>query len=283
MIKIILEPNLKKKSAVCFLDKIISYLENKPCQFFFDIKYKSRLIYKNIYKKLMLDHKKNIFLEPKDFCDINYILTLGGDGTLLAAARKYAKYNKPILGINLGHLGYLTGAEKNNFLSAINNLLNKNFVLETRSMLSFDNTKNKFALNDIYIGKSLESRMISYDLFINNNFIDSYKADGLIISTPTGSTAYNLSAGGPIIKSDLPVFVLTPICAHTLYARPIIISQNDKIKIFIKSKLESIKIILDGQEIFGAHKIINISLAKYFIKIIKFKTQNFYQTLKKKL
>ena len=212
MAKIVLELNLKKDLVLDFADKIIKYLNERDCEVFF-----------------FGDLEKNDLLENK----FDYIFSVGGDGTLLNTARKYAKYNKPILGINFGNLGYLTGCEKKNVFHAIDNLLAKKFFIEKRLMLE---SQNNLALNDICIVKSFDARLIEFDLFVNNNFLESYRADGIIISTPTGSTAYNLSAGGPIVKPDLPVFILTPICAHSLYSRPLIISCNDEVKIKIKNK-----------------------------------------------
>ena len=180
----------------------------------------------------------------------------------------------------MGYLGYLTGCDKNNAFAAIDNLLKKNFFIEKRLMLQMG--KN-LALNDICIGKNFDARLTEFDLFINNNMVESYRADGIIISTPTGSTAYNLSAGGPIVKPNLPVLILTPICPHSLYSRPLIISCKDKIKILIKNKSNGVKIIFDGQEIFSCKKEIYIKQAKVYAYIIKFKQENFYNVMRMKL
>ncbi len=259
MAKIVLELNLKKDLVLDFADKIIKYLSERDCEVFF-----------------FGDLEKNDLLENK----FDYIFSVGGDGTLLNTARKYAKYNKPILGINFGNLGYLTGCEKKNVFDAIDNLLAKKFFVEKRLMLE---SQNNLALNDICIGKSFDARLIEFDLFVNNNFLESYRADGIIISTPTGSTAYNLSAGGPIVKPDLPVFILTPICAHSLYSRPLIISCDDEIKINIKNKSDKIKIIFDGQKILSCQKEICVKKASYYAQIIKFDEKNFYYVMRKKI
>lgn len=270
MAKIILEPNFKKSSVLSFANEIIKYLRQKKCEVFLS---------KN---SIGFIDDENFLLDEEKIAQADYILTLGGDGTLLWAARRYAKFNKPLLGINLGHLGYLTSAEKSNAFSVIDSLLKKKYMIENRSMLKIKgNVKN--ALNEICIGKSILSRMICFDLFINNNFIDRYNADGLIISTPTGSTAYNLSSGGPIIKPTLPVFVLTPICPHTLYSRPIIISEEDKIKICVRSKLDGVKIIFDGQENIAGQKNIIVERSDFSARIIKIGSINFYDVLRKKL
>ena len=262
MLKIILELNLNKNYVCDFSKKIIDYLSKKGCEVFFFGDLKSDLI-------------KNRKIKEAD-----YIFSIGGDGTLLSTARKYAKYKKKILGINLGHLGYLTGCDKKNVFQAINNLFKKNFFIEKRLMLQMG--KN-LALNDICIGKAFDARLIEFDLFLNNSLVESYRADGIIISTPTGSTAYNLSAGGPIVKPNLPVFILTPICPHSLYSRPLIISCKEKIKIVLKNKYDGVKIIFDGQEILPCAKEINIKQANACAYIIKFKQENFYNVMRQKL
>lgn len=262
MLKIILELNLNKNCVCDFAKKIIEYLNKRGCEVFF-------------FGDLIDDLTKKQKVKEADF-----VFSIGGDGTLLSTARKYAKYKKKILGINLGYLGYLTGCDKNNAFAAIDNLLKKNFFIEKRLMLQMG--KN-LALNDICIGKNFDARLTEFDLFINNNMVESYRADGIIISTPTGSTAYNLSAGGPIVKPNLPVLILTPICPHSLYSRPLIISCKDKIKILIKNKSNGVKIIFDGQEIFSCKKEIYIKQAKVYAYIIKFKQENFYNVMRMKL
>ena len=263
MTRILLDFDDTKKDIFDFAIKIIKYLSEKNCD--------------TVTSKKFCCDKNN-----KDK-KIDYVLALGGDGTLLSCSRRYAKFNKPIMGINLGHLGYLTSAEKSNAFFALDNLLSENYRIEKRTMLQTENINQKItALNDICIKSSLVSRLISFDLFINNNLIDKYKADGIIISTPTGSTAYNLSAGGPIIKPTLPVFVLTPICAHTLYSRPILISDSDSIKILL-DKHSYAQIILDGQKTIKAPKKIKIKKSDLQTKIIKTGSVDFYDIVRKKL
>lgn len=269
MSKILVEPNVKKTHAISFAKQIINYISEKNSQAFVSKKY------------------ENAFGDIKCICDneikfMDFILTLGGDGTLLSCARTYLQFEKPILGINLGHLGYLTSAEKSNAFSAIDNILNGNYEIEKRAMLQIKNDNKFSALNDICIGKSIASRLITFDLCINNKFIDSYRADGIIISTPTGSTAYNLSAGGPIIKPTLPVIVITPICPHKFNSRPIVISDDDEIKICIKSSDEA-KIIFDGQDIIKAQNEITIVRSKFYAQIVKTNSLGFYDILRQKL
>jgi NAD+ kinase len=268
--------NYKKKDALKFANTLIESLKKNKCEVYFRKKIAN-----------CLDHN-SVILKKNMIEFIDFILVLGGDGTLLSVVRTYAKFNKPVFGINLGHTGYLTGIEKNNFSDVINLLINKKYIIEKRSMLEIKNN-NTTALNDICIAKSSLSRMLCFDLFINNNFIETYKSDGIIVSTPTGSTAYNLSAGGPIIEPTLHVIILTPICAHTLYSRPIVISDNDEIKIKIKSELKHAKIIFDGQKVFCAEKNILIkksNLNALIIKLHKAKKNNlydFYDIMRKKL
>ena len=159
--------------------------------------------------------------------DINLAIVIGGDGTFLKASRFYSKKDIPIIGFNIGRLGYLAQAHPNEADFVIEKLKKGDYKIENRLMLK---SKNKTALNDIVIKGQNCARTATLDLYINNKKLCSYVADGLIISTPTGSTAYSLSAGGPIISPNIDCFLIIPICPHTLNTRPIIIPSDEKIK-----------------------------------------------------
>lgn len=166
------------------------------------------------------------------------VITLGGDGTLIQAARDLAGRNIPMLGINRGTLGYLTQVSRTEEIdAALSTLLNNDYKLEERMMLSgcaYRNGKAVYqdiALNEIVITRSEQLKMLRFKVYVNQEFLNEYRADGLIAATPTGSTAYNLSAGGPIIVPDSRMVVLTPICSHALNARSIVLSSDDWIRI----------------------------------------------------
>lgn len=242
-------------------------------------------------------NKKNIInstfeLNPhknfKDFDkDVSVAIVVGGDGTLLASARFYAKYGIPVLGINIGRLGFL--AQTDNIEEGINKLLNNQFRIENRVMLKADcqsNTKYH-ALNDIAIKSGSISRTAKLFLYINDKHVCDYLADGLIVSTPTGSTAYNLSAGGPVLVPDLDVLSITPICPHALTTRPLIVSGKEKIKVKVKSDRDEIYLTADGQENVEVDttKDICIEKSEKCAKLILIEKENngFFAILRQKL
>jgi NAD+ kinase len=185
-------------------------------------------------------------------------VVIGGDGTIIHTAKKAAEFSKPVLGINAGRVGYLAGLEGND-LSKLTNLLSKNYLIKNRMLLSVTVGENEyFCLNDAVISKGPLSRMIDITVNLHGECI-SYRADGLISATPVGSTAYSLSAGGPIVDPDLDSIILTPICPQSLYARPILIAPNEEISIiatppeetgaYITIDGEKVCPILDGQSV----------------------------------
>lgn len=181
-----------------------------------------------------------IFTDAKLIPDgVECIMVLGGDGTLIQAARDVADKCIPLLGVNLGTLGYLAEIEKQNIFPALDKLINNDYVIEKRLMLKGEVYKNgesvlkNRALNDIVINRDGNLRIIDYDIFVNGEYLVSYSADGIIISTPTGSTGYNLSAGGPIVDPKADILTLTPICSHTLNSKSIVLSASDKVVVKI--------------------------------------------------
>lgn len=223
----------------------------------------------------------------KDFeKEITCAIILGGDGTILKAARFYAEFNVPILGINLGRLGFLSQASANQYEEAINCLLNGSFKIEERTMLSALNEKIN-ALNDIVIKGEAFSRTSRLYVRINDNIVCDYLADGIIISTPTGSTAYTLSAGGPILTPTLDAIVIVPICPHTMNARPIVVPSQEIIKVSSSPASQPFKLSADGQEIFSidTNEIIEIKKCKNKAKLIllNIEKNSFYSVLREKL
>ena len=218
--------------------------------------------------------------------DITCAIVLGGDGTILKTARFYAKYQVPILGINLGRLGFLSQAKPTQIKEAIDYLLKGAFKIENRLMLSAFDGKME-ALNDIVIKGEAFSRTSRLYVEINNNLVCDYLADGLIISTPTGSTAYTLSAGGPIITPSLNAIVIVPICPHTMNARPIVIPDSEVIKVTSSQDEPLLKMSADGQETkcVDVKEEIVITKSKDYAKLIllNLEKNSFYSVLKEKL
>ncbi len=181
-------------------------------------------------------------------CDL--VIIMGGDGTLLHSARSLADYDVPLIGINLGRLGFLTDISPDQMFATLEEILSGEYKEEARNLLSAEiNGQTYTALNDVVIHKWNLARMIEFETYIDGHFVDTQRSDGLIISTPTGSTAYALSGGGPLVHPDLNAVVLVPICPHTLSNRPIVISGDSKIEIVVGSETESdhVHVTCDGQ------------------------------------
>lgn len=228
--------------------------------------------------------------------DTDCLIVLGGDGTLLQAARDLVGKEIPLIGVNLGKLGYLAEIEKHAIENMLEHLIQDEFQVESRMMLDGkiirDGTlvTENIALNDIVVNRSGALRIIDFKLYVNGQFLNLYTADGFIISTPTGSTAYNLSAGGPIVSPSAEVMILTPICAHTImHSRSIVLSAEDQIEIVIcsdrNSKSEERIVAFDGDSMTHLKTDDRIVVRKSNLstKIIKLSTISFLETLRKKM
>ena len=186
-------------------------------------------------------------------CSLNFAVVLGGDGTLLAAARAVAKACVPILGVNLGSLGFLTEVPLEQLYSTLTAIDEGRCQTETRSMVHCEVVRANAcvakydALNDVVVGKSTIARLNHCDVFVDDVFVSSYKADSLIVSSPTGSTAYSLAAGGPILMPSVAAFVITPVSAHALTHRPLVVRDTSQIEIVVKTGEEEAYLSIDGQ------------------------------------
>ena len=208
----------------------------------------------------------------------DFAFIIGGDGSILKAARYYAKTETPILGINLGHLGFLSQAGKNELEDVVKRILDNNYNIQSRMMLE---SGDCIALNDFVIKGAEFSRAAGFSLEINAEFVCDYFADGLIISTPTGSTAYAMAAGGPILDPNSDVIVIAPICPHTLNARPIVVDSNSEIKIHTKPK-QKYCVVADGQNVFNFCNEITIKKSSMYT-LLALLNNNFYSVLRDKL
>jgi NAD+ kinase len=218
------------------------------------------------------------------------VIVLGGDGTLLSVARTLAA-PVPILGVNLGNLGFLTEINRSELYPALVQVLAGRFKTEERSLFDVELLRNGSGtvsfrvLNDAVITKSALARIIELTLRIDGHLIARFRADGLIISTPTGSTAYNLSAGGPILSPLLPVALLTPICPHALSLRPIVVPDTGAIEITLETQREEVYLTLDGQEgtSVGYRDVVRISRSASRIRLVKVGERGFFDSLRAKL
>jgi NAD+ kinase len=219
------------------------------------------------------------------------IVSLGGDGTLFRAARDFASYHIPLLGINLGGLGFLTEIPISKYKEGLTRILEGEYKEEKRLILKIavHRARKKVgsfvALNDVVISKAGIPRIINLRTFVSHEFITTYSADGLVISTPTGSTAYSLSSGGPVVHPNLGVIILSPICAHTLAVRPLIVSRREKIKVILGCGLEKVLLTMDGQVDFDLEDgdVIRAGEASYQAILIRMREKFFFKTLRTKL
>ena len=224
--------------------------------------------------------------------DVNWVVVLGGDGTLLGAARKVGRYGVPILGVNLGGLGFLTGVPLESLYPAVDMMIAGHLKLESRVMLetkvlrSGEEVCGFHVLNDVVINKSTLARIIDLDVTIDDEFLTTFRADGLIISTPTGSTAYNLSAGGPILYPTMETFILTPICPFALTNRPIIIPDTGIIRIKMgKESEETVLLTFDGQvgfDLFYGDEVI-LAKSREKIRLLCLPEHGYFKILRTKL
>lgn len=213
------------------------------------------------------------------------VIVIGGDGTIIHAAKKAALHKKPVLGINAGRLGYLAGLESNE-ISMLTDLINGSYEIEERMLLSVTfNNKELFCLNDAVISKGTRSRMIDISVSLDNDTV-SYRADGLIAATPTGSTAYSLSAGGPIIDPKVQSIALTPICPQSLFARPILLHADSKVLITANPPEETGAFLtIDGEETYQlkSNTVITVKRAEDIkVSLIKLQKSMFLSTLSEK-
>ena len=226
--------------------------------------------------------------EPGRIYDL--VVVLGGDGTLLSVARTLTS-GVPILGVNLGNLGFLTEINRGELYPAVIQALEGRFELEERSLFDVELQRDGGAptrfrvLNDAVITKSALARIIELTLRVDGHLIARFRADGLIISTPTGSTAYNLSAGGPILDPLLPVAVLTPICPHALSLRPIVVPDAGPIEVTLETQAEEVYLTLDGQEgtSLGFRDTVRITRGAAKVRLAKVSGRSFYDSLRGKL
>lgn len=248
-------------------------------------------VYKPLYESI-----KNDVSFPSNFCatckeetekDTDYVFTIGGDGTFLDALILVKDSGIPMFGINIGRLGFLSSVNINNLEKSIVDIKNKNFSIEKRMLLHLEPNVGgniNWALNDICIQRNGSVGMISIEVFVNDDFLNTYWCDGLIIATPTGSTAYSLGCGGPILMPDSEVIVLTPIATHMLTVRPIVIPDSSIIRIKVNSRDNSFVVNSDSHAyVVNENTELCISKEKFSINLIHLPHQTFSKTLREKL
>jgi len=224
--------------------------------------------------------------------DIAFMLSLGGDGTMLAAVSIIADSGIPVTGINFGRLGFLASINKDKIKEALGQLLNRNYDIEKRVLLATYKKDEKgkvdehlsFALNDITLIKKDSSAMITVNTYVNGELLNAYWADGLIVATPTGSTAYSLSCGGPIVMPGSGNFIITPISPHNLNVRPIVVTDSSQIRIEVESRSDSFLFSYDSHtQTVQTGAVIHIQKADFNVNLIRLKEESFFSTIRHKL
>lgn len=282
MKKVAILPNVQKDKGLETTKRLVRYLVEKGCE--------PQLSQEVAERAEMSQYARE---EAELYSQSDLLISLGGDGTLLGIGRRTARFEKPILGINLGTLGFLTAEEKSHAEKAIDQVLSGDFKLEKRMMLECsiatgeNRTEGIIALNDICITRGNLYKILEFHVYVNDEYVDTLLADGVIICTPTGSTAYNLSAGGPVLKADAEIIAITPISPHTLTSRPIVVSAEDVVTVEVKPSREGtpFTVSADGQDNFTlmGKNVVQIRKAKVWTTIIKTKPQSFYDVLRHKL
>ncbi len=270
-------------------------------------------------RQVILSQVSSFCKDPIPMQEADCAIVLGGDGTIIHTANDLMTKSIPILGVNLGTLGFLAETEEQNVLSALDRLFQDDYRLEERLMVEGrihyhrindggssnqplketlakavvdrkqEDSISGYALNDIVISRKGFSRIISLGIYVNEELVDNFQGDGVIISTPTGSTAYNLSAGGPIVSPKAEVMVITPICPHSLSPRSIVVSASDTIKVVVgkskKTQEAEASASFDGQKVYdlGTDDVVLIKKARYSTKLIKLNQSGIYEILRSKL
>ena len=273
MLKIAVFTNRTKDKSLDFADKVVSYLSEKAH------------VYMPDDIKLLTDYGITYMPYKEIFSFAEIAVVIGGDGTILRTASDCAVSHIPALGINLGTVGFLTEVEVSDIEYALDKLLAGQYVKEKRMLLkaTINDDEERHVLNDIVVSKRDHQQLIHLDLYADGELVYHYKSDGLIIATPTGSTGYSISAGGPVVDPTMDLYIATPICAHMLLARSAVLPANKMLEIRL-GRLDAI-VCADGskQRIITCDDIIKISKSEYEFELIKIGKNSFYNTLINKL
>ena len=269
----------KAPSATDILGRLIPWLRKQNYHIFLDTGTAAIINETSSYEKREISQQADL------------LIVLGGDGTLLSVARAAHPHNIPILAVNLGSLGFLAEISIDELYPTLENILAGKFEIENRMLLNAciwrngEKVEDHNVLNDVVINKGAVARVISLQVLVNGQYMTSYRADGLIIATPTGSTAYSLSAGGPIIHPSMHTLVLSPICPFTLTNRSILIPDQSIIQVKLAAEYDDVRVTLDGQEGYDmrAGDILEIKKTKTSLQLIRGPNKNYYQILRDKL
>ncbi len=245
--------------------------------------------FNQFYSSINLTDKYSTFNQSEDLVDIDFMISLGGDGTFLDAITFVGDKGIPVLGINYGRLGFLASIGKNEIHSAIESLVKRTFVLDKRTLIHLDANMPLFkglpyGLNEFAIHKKDISPMIKIHTYLNGEFLNTYWADGLIVSTPTGSTGYSLSCNGPVVFPDSASFVITPVSPHNLNIRPLVVPDDSVISFEIEGRTDGFLCTLDSRrEIASKEVLLAVRKEAFYMNLVRLNENNFLQTLRNKL
>lgn len=276
-------PNLIKRESATIVQQLMKICEDLGVDYYLPayVSESRQPTYQNIDKKCLLPRQEM-------YQNIDIAVLLGGDGTILKMAKQFAAADVPICGVNLGSLGFLYEVETKNIRSRLDDILAGRYFVEERTMLHSEIAYEDgliqtlpAALNEIVIGHGNVGKLIKLDLSINGHYVQQYPCDGLIVSTPTGSTGYNFSSGGPVASPDVRCLMVTPICPHLLLKVPLVLSDDDEVAITAQGSRNSVRISVDGmmdQELMRSMTL-RIRRAEQKLKIIRFNKNYFYTNL----
>ncbi len=273
-----------KEESLPYLQALVGKLEENDISICF-----YEPFYNKIKSVINIKQEQSTFTLEGKLTKSDFLICIGGDGTILNAITLVGKSNIPIIGINAGRLGFLAANNFDEVHQMVEHLVEGNYELESRTLLEINTSNNLFgdnnyALNELTIHRKDSSSMVVVHTYINGEYLNSYWADGVIVATPTGSTAYSLSCGGPILMPQSKNFSITPIAPHNLNVRPIIIPDNSEITLKIEGREELFLATLDSRtETLSSEDELKIKKADYDIKLVQFKDQHFFKTIRNKL
>ncbi|MDQ5983391.1 MAG: NAD kinase [Eubacteriales bacterium SKADARSKE-1] len=279
--KVAIIPNISKKDVPFYTEKIIKTL----------MEFNVSILMERQYEMAFKDTGCCFYSEIEDvfnLCDV--VLAVGGDGTLIHTAKFASKAKKPILGVNLGRLGFVSGLEVNE-LYKLGKIVNGNYETQNRMLLCIEVLKKTgkeafYALNDAVISRGELSRILDVDIMLEETNVCAFRSDGVILATPTGSTAYSLSAGGPIVDPRMGCILMTPLCSHSMFSRPQIFSEDSKLIINARSRENAgVFLTIDGEDVIDISDgtLISVSKASLPVKLINLEDKSFYQKISEKL
>lgn len=269
------------------IEKVVAYLREKNFTIYFFKEFSETLQENNLALNVFPTFKTHDDLKA----NFDFLISIGGDGTILRAATLVRNLNIPIIGINAGRLGFLATIQEESIESLFEHVFNGNFLLSKRTLVSLNTSSDNkdieelnFALNEISVSRKDTTSMITIETTINGEYLNSYWADGLVISTPTGSTGYSLSCGGPLLMPTATSLVITPIAPHNLTARPLVIPDDVEIKLKVSGREEQYLVSLDSRITSVTNEtILTIKKADFTISLVEFPQEGFFKTIRKKL